>query len=434
MIDRLVRGIRHTFGLAIALLIAGGLAVPPVAAQIMFRAAAQASASDGSGGITHVGAGADDTRNNCGDINPSIPGGSAGDILIALVNARENGATVTMPGWNTLYADQYPGLTGNQEFKVFIFWRFATGGDPNTVTQSGTCNSIGAQIARFSGVDSTQPFENLPIPAGNVMRQNSGNLDTGTETTTVDGAMILVAGFINDNRLVSEGGGWSQSFDTRLNVSRDLSLSVHYQPQASAGSISVSNWDLSGVGTDENYGIIFALRPATAGSGLTINVPAGTVANDVMIASVGVRPCSNTNGGACTVTVTPPAGWTAVNSIDQPTGGGTGGFGNRLFVYQRVASGAEPANYAWVIGGAPQHAGAVGAIAGFSGVDTASPIVVEAGQATPNSYNHTAPSINTSTEANTMLVSTHTANSAATWAPPGGMTEAADVASLPVPN
>jgi MSHA biogenesis protein MshQ len=167
---------------------------------------------------------------------------------------------------------------------------------------------------------------------------------------------------------------------------------------------------------------------------LTIAVPAGTALDDVIIASVTVRPCSNASGAACTVTVTAPAGWTLIRALDQTTGGGTGGFGNRLIVYQRVATAAEPASYTWGFAGTPAHAGAAGAILSFSGVDTSSPIVAEAGQTTPSAFTHAAPSIDTGLEINTVLVSTHSANSAASWTPPAGMTERVDIASIAVPD
>ena len=130
-----------------------------------------------------------------------------------------------------------------------------------------------------------------------------------------------------------------------LNLTRDLALSLHYQLRAATGTYSISNWALSG-GTPNNYGIMFALRPAGPASPLTINVPAGTVANDVMIASITMRPCSNTSGAACTTTVTAPGGWTQVGTtIDQTTGAGAGRYGHRLAIYRRVATGAEPASY-----------------------------------------------------------------------------------------
>jgi MSHA biogenesis protein MshQ len=408
------------FVAAVAALAAALLSPAPALAQIALRGAASAGVAS-AGDILHVGNGGSDTRNNCGSINPSIPGGAAGDVLIALVNARENGATVTMAGWTQIYADQYPGLPGTEEMKVFIFWRFATGGDPNTVTQSGTCSSIAAQITRFSGVDPVQPFENAPIPAGNVVRQSSGSLDTGTETTTLNGSMLLVAAFVNDNRNVSEGAGWSQSFDSALNLSRDLGLSLHYQLQATAGAVSVSGWDLAGGGSDANYGIIFALRP----TGLRIAVPAGTVANDVMVASIAWRDAP--------IVIAPPAGWTLVRETVQAGGGGGT---SRLATYIRVAGGAEPASYLWTFSNGTSI-GAVGGIVSFSGVDVSVPANIvngENGAATASGASHTAPGV-TTTVAGTMLVGSFELDSSTSdWTAPLGMTETVDVASLPTPN
>ena len=102
----------------------------------------------------------------------------------------------------------------------------------------------------------------------------------------------------------------------------------------------------------------------------------------------------------------PARGLDPVNTVtDQTTGGGTGGFGNRLFVYQRVATGAEPASYTWTFGGQVVHGGAVGGIITFSGVDTASPIVVRLARRRPRATSHIAPSIDTGAVTNTMLVS-----------------------------
>ncbi len=229
---------------------------------VMFAACATITGTNAVAAIAHVGAGADDSRNNCGSITPTIPAGSVDDVLVAVINTRAAGATVTMPGWNQLYQATHPG----RNFIASIYWRRATSaaanGDPRTITQSGTCSSIGGQISRFSDVDLVQAFESDPIPATNVVMQNSGDIDTGTQTTTVNGSMLLVASLIEDNRTVAEGGGWTESFDSALNLSRDLGLALAYQLQATAGAASISNWGLSGGGNDRNFGIIFALRPA----------------------------------------------------------------------------------------------------------------------------------------------------------------------------
>ena len=262
------------------------LLIPSIVfAQVAFRSSASASTHGGSE-VTHIGAGRSATRDSCGDIRPAIPGGKEGDFLVALVTARKNSVTVSMPGWNLAYSDTYFG----EDFKALIYWRVATGRDPNTISQSGDCSKFGAQIARFSGVDTTKPFENSVIPPGNVVRQRSDHLDTGTETTTIDGSMLLVAGFIKKKEItLTPDAGWNRSFETS-DLANEFSISLHYQVQPDAGAASISNWRFSDDNEEDNFGVIFALRPVP--SDLSINVPAGTIANDVMIAGITAQPCT----------------------------------------------------------------------------------------------------------------------------------------------
>jgi RHS repeat-associated protein len=160
-------------------------------------------------------------------------------------------------------------------------------------------------------------------------------------------------------------------------------------------------------------GITPAFRSAnsatTTGTTLTITKPSGVAANDVLVGSVAVTPSS--------ATITPPADWTLVRRTDNaaPTA-------NSLAVYYKVASGSEPASYAWSTSGASFT---VGGVQAFSGVDTATPIDIENGQTTASSLTHATPSL-TTTVANTMVVSSHAFASSRTWTPPSGMTESFD--------
>lgn len=166
---------------------------------------------------------------------------------------------------------------------------------------------------------------------------------------------------------------------------------------------------------------LVASAQGSAGTGvttLTVAKPAGTSAGDLMVASIAVRPS--------TVTITAPSGWTLVRRTDN-TSGNTHG----LAVYYRVAGSSEGASYSWTV--SSSSTGSVGGILSFRGVDVSSPVDAENGQTTANSLSHAAPSL-TTTVANTMMVTSHTFPSSATWTPPSGMTEAADVASLTVPN
>ena len=415
--------LRTAFLLCALLLAAAG-----AHAQVAFRnAATSVSAAGATSTITHVAASAVAT-NDAGcprSVTPAIPAGVAGDLLIALVNSREDSSTIAASAtWTQLYGASYGG--GGQDFEVYIYYRFATGADAFTFTQSGTCGSLAARVARFRGVNPLAPFQVEPLVVGNVVQQNSNNADSGTVTTVDPTAMLLVASFVNDDNFVCEGAGWNVSFETQSNLNRDLSLNLHYQLQATAGAKSIANWPIDANSnacpspdSDENFGIILALRPSPPS--LTISVPMGTVTGDVMVAAIAVRSSA--------VLITPPTGWAAQAATVQ-----TLGDSNRQQIFTRVATGSEPASYTWLFDIA--HTGAAGAIVSYSGVDNASPIDAFSGNTTPQGSDtllqHRALSTNT-TVADAMVISTHAFGSAATWTS-AGVNERVDIASQAAGN
>ncbi len=386
-------------------------------AAVAFRAATSASAtSSGVSAITATTSDAFAGRTNCGSVTPAIPSGNVGDLLIAQVIARRNDTTVTMTGWNTLFSDNVAGAA----YQVFLFWRSATGTDPNTVSQSGTCDHLMARITRFGNVDTVQPLETQPLPVGNWAYTNAGDVDTGTQNISVANSMLVLATFVADNRNVSQEGTFTQLYDDDDGSGADAGFSLNYRIDATTGNKGpFLNMDLSGPGSYPNHGVLFAVRPAPGGpAGLTINKPAGTITGDVMVASIAATPD--------TVDITPPSGWTIVQNTVQ-----TEDAGSHLTTYFHVATSSEPANYTWSFSAA--HSGAVGGIATFSGVDTTSPIVSSASRAeNANTRNHTAPSITASTD--DMLVTVHEYQSSGTWTPPSGMIEAVDKYSETAPG
>lgn len=148
---------------------------------------------------------------------------------------------------------------------------------------------------------------------------------------------------------------------------------------------------------------------------LTITKPAGTVLNDVMVASIGL---SSANAG--TTTITAPIGWTLVRRTNQTTGSD-----NSLATYWKAAGAAEPASYAWTFS---TSTGSAGGIASFTGVDTSAPIDAQNGQVTASATTHVAPTV-TTTSTNDMVITAHTMASSVTWTAPAGMNEAVDVRS-----
>ncbi|MGH8667668.1 MAG: DUF6701 domain-containing protein, partial [Burkholderiales bacterium] len=354
-----------------------------------------------------------------------------GDVVIAVVAVEdETAGSVTAPGAFT----QIRGDNANDHTTITSYRVISaadTPGSTSWIWDWGGTEDYAAALLVFRGVDTTSPV-NVHAAANNNGNSNSINIPAVTPTVA-DTLLLAIASVRSGSVFSGWSGGLAERTDGRSGGGGDevaLGTATRAGPAAGASSgtdtVDISDSDNS------REGVLLALRPAPAG--LTISVPAGTALDDVMIASLTVRPCSSTNGGACTLTVATPTGWTLIRSINQTGGAGTGGYGNRLLVYQRVATAAEPASYTWTFAGTPVHAGAAGAILSFSGVDTANPIVAEAGQATPSSRNHTAPSIDTGTDINTVLVSSHSANSAASWTAPAGMTERVDISSVSVPD
>jgi hypothetical protein len=403
--------------------------VPAARAQIAFRAAAQGS-SPGASTITYVAA-ANATGAAVTSLTIARPAGvAANDVLVAQVTLKGVVAAITAPAapndWTLL--DLRSSGTAGAQITQAIYWRLAGGAEPANYTWSWTGTRVArGAIGAYRGVEPTAPIDAW---GAQVTNNNATITAPSINTTTVDTLLVAVFGSSRASTH-STPGGMTERYDLNAGAgTAGVTISAATQARAATGATGARTSTIA-AGAADNIGHLIALR---ARASLTIAVPAGTVTNDVMVAGITMRPCSGTSGAACTTNITPPAGWTLVDTVDQRTGAGTGGYGSWQYVYVRVASATEPASYTWLFGGTPELNGAAGGIVAFSGVDTASPVVVSADQATGNAYTHTAPSINTGTVTNTMLVAIFGVNSSGTWTRPPGMTEAVDAASLTVPD
>lgn len=147
---------------------------------------------------------------------------------------------------------------------------------------------------------------------------------------------------------------------------------------------------------------------------LTINLPAGTIKNDVMVVALSWQP--NSNNGK----VSPPTGWTQVSMIIDSAN-------SRYFeaIYIRVATASEPASYTFPFSAS---AGIAGSISSFYNINIYNPINVFAGQLTPAGVTQSTPSV-TTTVSNTMVLAFNGAPASTSWVAPIGMTQVANLAS-----
>ena len=144
----------------------------------------------------------------------------------------------------------------------------------------------------------------------------------------------------------------------------------------------------------------------TVGSSLTLNRPAGTVVNDLLLAQVTVRSTS--------IAITEPSGWTFVRRDN--AGSGSNQLGQAI--YYRFAGPSEPASYTWTFSGSID---ASGGIVAEAGVSPTSPIDVSGGLA-GSGTSVTAPSV-TTTSSGDRLVGFFGVGASTAHTPPAGMTE-----------
>jgi MSHA biogenesis protein MshQ len=379
-------------------------------------ATAAGGAGSADAGVTHILALRPLTTTQA--LTIARPAGVAlNDVLIASVGVTPSTATITAPaGWTLVRRIDNAGPTSNS---LAVYRKVATAAELASYVWnlSGVNYGVGG-VQAFFGVDTANPIN---AEAGQATASGRDHA-TPSITTTVANTLLVGSYTYASSQTwtprTPPNPAMTESFDQPSGAASATGQSIEGTRllQAAAGVVPAYTSRAAGAPATYDAGAthMLALRPV--GTTLTIPLPAGTVANDVMIASIGVTPSS--------VTVSPPAGWALVNRRDNAAA-----TSNSLLVFSRVAGGGEPAAYSWIISG---NFMASGGIQSFSGVDTVTPIDVQASQSTNSSLNHATPSV-TTTVANTMLVTSHTFASAATWTPPAGMSEGFDV-TVPAAN
>jgi MSHA biogenesis protein MshQ len=329
----------------------------------------------------------------------------ANDMLIASIGVTPSSATLTPPdaSWTLVRRINNAGPTSNS---LAVYRKLATASEPASYAWSvgGGSYTVGG-IQAFYNVDPATPID---VENGQATPSSTSHA-TPSVTTTVANAMIVTSHTFASSRTWTPPAGMTESFDRRsgANSATGQAIEGNRVLQAAAGATGAKT-ATAAASADAGATHILALRsnPATT---LTIARPAGVAQNDVLVASIGVTPS--------TASVPTPADWTLVRRIDN-----AGPTSNSLLVFYKVAGAAEPASYIWTATGVNFT---VGGVQAFYNIDTASPVAIENGQATPSGTAHSTPSVVTTID-NSMVVTSHTFASSRTWTPPTGMTESFD--------
>ena len=428
---------RFARALLVAVALAGAVLGGIAHAQITIRSANSAGHS-AAPVPTFVNAGA--VAAGTGAITPPLPANIAvDDILLLFLETSNQAISIANQSGGTwtavLNSPQSTGTAaGADGTRLTVFWSRYNGTQTAPVTSDSGNHQLGRIIAVRGVMASGNPWD---VTAGGI---EAGNTDTSGSipgaTTTVANTLVVaaIATALPDSTTTTAFSGWTNAGLAAVTERTDDStgsnngggLGIATGTRAAAGAYGATTVTTSASTAKAMMSI--ALRPATAA--LTINTPAGTAANDVLIASVGFR-VGSPGQYSTDIDVTAPPGWTLVRRLDNLNSTGSG-----LAIYQRVAVAGEPASHTWffscqnVSGGDTcvtlGFNGAAGGIASFIGVDNGTPIDVENGVSTAvASANLDTPSI-TTTVGNTMLVTSHAIPNANTWQnpPPSGMTQA----------
>jgi len=231
------------------------------------------------------------------------------------------------------------------------------------------------------------------------------NADRLTSTTTPGMGTLAYDSHGNTTTL----GGQSMGYDgADRHVTTDGNgVTLRYARDATDRIVSRVTWSPSPI----TFRADAANDNGTGSTSLTLNRPAGTQANDTLIAQV-------TAAGGTGTTITTPTGWTLIATT-------TNGTNVRTSTYRHLAAGGDPANWVWTLSGSKP---AAGGIAAYTGVDTTNPIDATASATANATTSHVAPTV-TTTAWNDLHIAVHGLTTATTVTPTAGATERHDRAS-----
>jgi hypothetical protein len=202
----------------------------------------------------------------------TLPTHSEGDVIILSFVHNYNSAsqvlTAVSEGYTELAGLAISGL-GHQ---AAIWYKKAGASEVNpTATYSASSQIMACIASSYSGVDGT-----VQIDVGPSLWTTEDPGDTTviapSVTTTLDGAMLVNVATSDDNDAFTQPAGM-----TLVNNLEHVSLTVAsaYELISTAGATGDKTWTFA-QNTDEITAVSFALRPATGGSGTSIEVDSGS--------------------------------------------------------------------------------------------------------------------------------------------------------------
>lgn len=353
----------------------------PLAALACMSAGA-AFATGPADGIRHLGTTSAAARGASLAIDKPT-GAVAGDVLVARVANRDNvGTTLTANGWVPVGVTQSPGL-----LKSWVFIKLLGASEPTSYSfqLSGTLPMAGT-ISAFRGVDVLNPVETTSGFSGKVNGNSSGFVGLPITSPAGNGVALwwgtqLWGGAGCPASGISQPAGFTQLQQDCL-VSPANGLLFDVASAQLGAAVRQPAWSGSSPFANTNIVQTLALRPAgqpvahrstnTAGAlnaaTLTIVKLTATQAGDVLLARLASRDGAD-------VAAVAPAGWSQLRTTSST-------YSLRTTLFVKIATAAEPAQYAFTFSRARNVAGSIST---FTGVDTAWPVDDDQGKANSGS-------------------------------------------------
>ncbi len=322
------------------------------------------------------------TSNNAGGstaLTIGMPTGTVeDDIMVAALTIRGGtGTTITTvpTDWTLLDIKRNSTTVLTQ----VMYWKKAAAGESGSYTWNFTSNKASGVLLSYANVDPTSP---IGTSSGQV-NASSGTYTAPSVSTTVSNEMLV--GFFG----VATGTTISSATMTIRGQDASTGAGAGSRTTTAGADLIIPSAGATGAktatgGAAVNVGQVVTLKPSPRTS-LKMAKPAGAVQSDLLLAAITIT--GNTS-------ITPPSGWTSTQRNVTAS--------NEIAteIWYKVAGGSEPSSYTWSWTGAQQ---ASGAIAAYSGVDSASPVNTDGGQANTSGTTITAPAVSP-TALGTMLV------------------------------
>ncbi|HET7160192.1 MAG TPA: hypothetical protein VFI62_14430, partial [Burkholderiales bacterium] len=217
------------------------------AQSITFR-----NASSSGSAVTPIAfLGAGPAVSGVGILNPAYPAGwTPGDILICIVESRDNTAPTMPAGWTLLNSASRGG-----SHRASLFWRKAQAGDVTTPAVNHGAATAAAAILGFTGIDSASNFDVV-----NSFTASNADLTTeaGAITTVTANAMLVFTAHMADDHasLAAPVGSapWTNGLFYSNAGSGGLSIGAYYGLRPAAGAQAAVSATRTGAANAVSHG------------------------------------------------------------------------------------------------------------------------------------------------------------------------------------